>query len=251
MGAKLLVKAGLTDKKEYALEAGKAYVIGRSREADIIVKDQQSSRRHCKLEAAPDGQWTLTDQNSSNGTFVNHHRVTTHPLRVGDLVQVGRATFEFELPSAATVPAVLPERAAPSPAEPAAPVRPAPQPEPVPAELPASPVPAPAAKPAASDRDLQDLFAFLDRVEASDKPAAPKEPPAKAEERPAFAELPAARPAPAPPEKKPEDEDVPFLTLLEETDHAQPEPKKPEMPPEPPKKERGGLLAFLRKKKPP
>jgi len=58
MKATLVAKAGLTDRKEYTLEEGKTYLVGRSREADIIVKDKLASRNHCKIVAgAGDVRW--------------------------------------------------------------------------------------------------------------------------------------------------------------------------------------------------
>ncbi len=61
MPAKLVVKAGLTDQKEYALDPEKPCAIGRARDSDVIVKDQRASRRHCTVQLSEDGQWTLTD----------------------------------------------------------------------------------------------------------------------------------------------------------------------------------------------
>ena len=44
MIATLHVRAGLTDRKEYIFGQGETYLVGRSREADIIVKDKLASR---------------------------------------------------------------------------------------------------------------------------------------------------------------------------------------------------------------
>jgi predicted component of type VI protein secretion system len=256
MVAKLVVKAGLTDKGDYTLEPGKAYTIGRSREADVIVKDQQSSRQHCKLEASPTGEWTLSDQNSSNGTYVNRHRVTTHPLRAGDLLQVGKAIFEFTLVGAAAA-APTPEAVpAPAPSTPAPTLHPTERAAGPPPDVTPPPPGAPRKdqsttdtgepKLAGTDPELKDLFAFLDRVEAGDRAEAPKrsaDRPAETEPRP----RPAAPSPPAPAKPAEKDDDAPFLDLVKE-DGPPPEPKRAAPAPAE-KKERGGLLAFLRKKK--
>jgi pSer/pThr/pTyr-binding forkhead associated (FHA) protein len=207
MPARLLVKAGLTHRKEYLLEPGKTYTVGRAREADIVVKDQRASRRHCTLEANPDGEWTVTDHQSSNGTYVNRQRITSHPLREGDILQVGQATFEFQTKAAATPSSpsdsvadaaterlkAEPAPSAASAAKPAAPPASAPKPAPAPAPAPppkAEPPPHPAPAKAAEaqepslDDELKGLFEFLDRIDASERPAAsaPKPaPPAAAE----------------------------------------------------------------------
>jgi len=94
MAAKLVVKTAL-ETLEVQLEPGKEYFIGRSHEANVLVRDPQVSRRHCQIVAGADGQWTLTDLGSGNGTFVGKMRVTEHPLRHGDVVRVGKSTVEF------------------------------------------------------------------------------------------------------------------------------------------------------------
>jgi pSer/pThr/pTyr-binding forkhead associated (FHA) protein len=44
-----------------------------------------------------DGQFTLLDLNSHNGTFVNGHQVRERILREGDLIQAGNSQFFFWL----------------------------------------------------------------------------------------------------------------------------------------------------------
>jgi predicted component of type VI protein secretion system len=230
MAPRLVVKAGTTDREEYPLEPGKRCVIGRSREADVIVKDQLASRRHCVLEADADGQWLLTDQNSSNGTLVNGQRVTERSLHDGDLVQVGKAVFELVLERA---PGEAPREESPEPAAAAGP-----DPGAVSTEE-AAPSPAATAKGEDVSGDLQDLFHFLDRVDAKDRPA-PKE---EADEQAPLVLQPIAD---TPPPKE-SDEGVLF-SLVEDDDTPSEPPGLPAA--SPPEKKEGGLLAFLRKKKP-
>jgi hypothetical protein len=152
MGASILFRSGPLEKREFALEPGKSYCIGRSHEAQIPVNDAQISRHHCKLEAGPDGQWVVTDLGSANGTRIKGQKVASHRLAAGDVVQLGRVGFEFRATQAAAPP---PEREAapgqPAPAEP--PERPAPAPpeEEIPVVLlpHAEPSPAPAPPPVA------------------------------------------------------------------------------------------------------
>ena len=115
MKAMLFVKSGLTDRREYVLEEGKTYLVGRSREADIIVKDKLASRNHCKIAASPGDGWTVADLGSSNGTYVNRQRTTTHTFRDADLLLAGKATFEFRLTPAAPPPVEAPAAPAPAP----------------------------------------------------------------------------------------------------------------------------------------
>ena len=67
---------------------------GRSDEADVTVANDTVSARHCELSVTG-GTYSLTDLNSTNGTFVNGKRVTTVTLKSGDRVHLGTAAFEF------------------------------------------------------------------------------------------------------------------------------------------------------------
>jgi PAS domain S-box-containing protein len=71
-------------------------VLGRAADADLVVDDLGASRRHAKLTRGPDGDWTITDLGSTNGTYVNGLKVRSTPLREGDKVQLGTVTaFRF------------------------------------------------------------------------------------------------------------------------------------------------------------
>lgn len=62
----------------------------------IHVDDATVSRQHAKIEFE-NGSVVLTDLNSTNGTFVNGHRIDVPtPLSSGDLVQFGQVSFRFE-----------------------------------------------------------------------------------------------------------------------------------------------------------
>jgi hypothetical protein len=64
-------------------------LVGRAREADILVDDVGVSRRHVRLNVDVRGRVDLLDLDSTNGTFVNGERVTSESLRVGDRIRVG------------------------------------------------------------------------------------------------------------------------------------------------------------------
>ncbi len=76
------------------------YVLGRSQDNEIPIKNPNISRRHMRLDVAG-GQVTITDLNSTNGTRLNGqtlrpNRATLWPLEqqieIGDLVVFGRAS---------------------------------------------------------------------------------------------------------------------------------------------------------------
>ena len=75
-------------------------VLGRSREADIVVDDANVSRRHAEIRPSG-GSWTVRDLGSTTGIKVNGRRVDAsraQSLKPGDEIELGtsRATFELE-----------------------------------------------------------------------------------------------------------------------------------------------------------
>lgn len=69
-------------------------VIGRSSKADITVDDSGVSRQHVKFEITPDGV-ILTDLGSTNGTFVEGHRIDAATLLDGNQITIGRTRILF------------------------------------------------------------------------------------------------------------------------------------------------------------
>ncbi len=96
MPARLTVIRGRDIDQVYRIEDAQTAVLGRSVKCDIRVSDSQASRTHCRIERI-DGQWTITDTGSRNGTFVNKERITHARLRSGDLIRVGAALYEFQI----------------------------------------------------------------------------------------------------------------------------------------------------------
>jgi FhaA, N-terminal domain/FHA domain len=71
-------------------------VLGRSREADIVLQDPNVSRRHAELRRDDDG-WQIVDLGSTNGIKVNGRRVNQQPLSAGDQITIGVTDLTFEL----------------------------------------------------------------------------------------------------------------------------------------------------------
>jgi hypothetical protein len=70
--------------------------IGRSRESDIFVEDLAVSRLHASIVNMGNGNYSLKDEGSANGTKVNGKLVTkyqTYPLQEGDKIQLGRTVL--------------------------------------------------------------------------------------------------------------------------------------------------------------
>lgn len=97
-GPRLIATAGSYSGTIYPLH-GAATDIGRDPgNAVPLPNDTNASRRHATIQAA-NGQYSVLDNGSSNGTFVNGVRIvsqTPQPLRAGDEVQIGMTRFRFE-----------------------------------------------------------------------------------------------------------------------------------------------------------
>ncbi|MCP5542191.1 MAG: FHA domain-containing protein [Akkermansiaceae bacterium] len=63
--------------------------IGRHRTNDIVVDSDIVSGTHARIERTDDGELSIEDLGSSNGTFVNDKRITRSPLTPGDTVRFG------------------------------------------------------------------------------------------------------------------------------------------------------------------
>lgn len=70
-------------------------VIGRDEQCDIVVNSRDVSRRHANLFCNGAGQWTVEDLGSSNGTFVNGQGITTCPIYLDDVIEIGPASMSL------------------------------------------------------------------------------------------------------------------------------------------------------------
>jgi len=68
--------------------------IGRGLAADLRLDEDSVSRRHAILVYRGSGSRILDDR-SSNGTFVNGHRVTQADLHDGDVLVLGRVVLRY------------------------------------------------------------------------------------------------------------------------------------------------------------
>jgi pSer/pThr/pTyr-binding forkhead associated (FHA) protein len=77
------------------LPLDRAVIIGRGDDCDIVLPTTSASRRHARIAPAGTGA-TITDQNSSNGTFVNDKRITERALAPGDVITIGGVSLTVE-----------------------------------------------------------------------------------------------------------------------------------------------------------
>ena len=72
-------------------------VLGRSRDADVVVDDPNVSRKHAEVRPSG-GSWIVRDLGSTNGVKVNGRRIQgPQSLRPGDTIELGTARVTFEL----------------------------------------------------------------------------------------------------------------------------------------------------------
>jgi serine/threonine protein kinase len=93
MSMQLQVVAGPDKGRTFPLNPGDTLLIGRSQATQTRLADPRVSKVHCELEVGEDV--TLSDANSTGGTFVNGKKVTQHTLKPGDVIQVGETQLRF------------------------------------------------------------------------------------------------------------------------------------------------------------
>jgi hypothetical protein len=71
-------------------------VIGRSPDVDVVINNTSVSRRHAEVWRTSDGV-AIRDLDSTNGTYVNGHRVTAVSLSPRDDVTIGAVHLRIEL----------------------------------------------------------------------------------------------------------------------------------------------------------
>jgi len=74
-----------------------AVLIGRAADCQLRLDDDDYvSTRHARIARGPDG-YVLEDLGSTNGTFVNNHRISSPtPIAIGDTVRIGRTLMGLE-----------------------------------------------------------------------------------------------------------------------------------------------------------
>ncbi len=90
--AQMLVRGVRADRIPVDAE----FTLGRDPEAEVWLNDPAVSRQHATVKPGPRGGCVVSDLNSSGGSFVNGHRFDTHELTVGDRLQIGPFTFQYD-----------------------------------------------------------------------------------------------------------------------------------------------------------
>jgi len=79
---------------EFPLKENREIVIGRSSELDMVLVEDMVSRNHARISTA-DGEISIQDLGSTNGTFVNGEKVKEATLKEGDRVLIGTSIIKL------------------------------------------------------------------------------------------------------------------------------------------------------------
>ena len=93
-GPALVVRSGGGRTGETFKPVGARTRIGRSPDCEIFLDDVTVSRDHAVL-VERDGGFSIEDQGSLNGTFVNRRRIDNQRLENGDELQIGKYRLTF------------------------------------------------------------------------------------------------------------------------------------------------------------
>jgi pSer/pThr/pTyr-binding forkhead associated (FHA) protein len=91
--AKLILTFNKKVIREYSLDKG-GITIGRNEENSVVIDNLAVSGFHARIDKAG-SEYILTDLQSTNGTFVNDQKVTSHKLGDGDNILVGKHVILF------------------------------------------------------------------------------------------------------------------------------------------------------------
>lgn len=91
----------------YPIERGGSLSIGRRKENDIVIDNLAVSGHHAKVDSVAEA-FVLVDLQSKNGSFVNEQLVSSHWLRDGDVISIGKHMLAFTSAGAEAVEPFVP-----------------------------------------------------------------------------------------------------------------------------------------------
>jgi len=90
--AKLVISMNGLNVREYMLE-GERVTLGRSSANDIVLNESVVSGQHAVLQLGEEA--TITDLDSTNGTYLNGKQVKKSPLHHNDVIAIGNHSLLF------------------------------------------------------------------------------------------------------------------------------------------------------------
>ena len=61
----------------------------------MTIQDSSISRRHAEIQRESNGQFVVYDRGSTNGVYVNNHKISRHLLSEGDIIEIGDVFLRF------------------------------------------------------------------------------------------------------------------------------------------------------------
>lgn len=81
--------------RDYPIESGQTFTIGRHESNDIVVDNIAVSAKHARIDSVAT-TFILTDLQSTNGTFVNDQLISSHGLEHNDNIHIGKHELVFD-----------------------------------------------------------------------------------------------------------------------------------------------------------
>lgn len=103
---------GVLREKTFEFPPGRRVSVGRTSNNDLTLDDTSVSKIHASLMADPEGNLSVADTGSTNGTFINGQRISygkASVLKEGDRLKFGTLEVMFEQITSADVPIEKPE----------------------------------------------------------------------------------------------------------------------------------------------
>jgi pSer/pThr/pTyr-binding forkhead associated (FHA) protein len=85
---------GVNQYQTFKLLQG-ATKVGTGGEAHIVIEDEFMSTEHAEIVCSQTG-FILNDLGSTNGTYLNERRISSHELVDNDVFKLGRTDFKFK-----------------------------------------------------------------------------------------------------------------------------------------------------------
>ncbi len=103
---KLLIKSSDGAERTVIINSGQSLKIGRESDCDIVVAEPGVSRHHSTISASNNGV-VVSDNGSTNGTFVNGDKLTTlHDIQTSDIIDIGGTKITLKLESSNSIGAL-------------------------------------------------------------------------------------------------------------------------------------------------
>jgi len=101
---RLMLNKGAFPRLNYSYEGNSGsidvtnphFTIGRDKSNSFYIQLDTVSRKHATIQFSEDGSYSITDNGSSNGTYVNGTRINQSPLRSGDFIDIGGIGITFQ-----------------------------------------------------------------------------------------------------------------------------------------------------------